>query len=236
MHMTARLMQKAGCHVFVSSEKIRINGAYQAADFECEKDWSAASYFYLAAALAPGNPELIMELTAPEKSVQGDAQIAALFRRFGILTRVRGNQISIQKQNGFALPAFFEADFSDIPDMAQTFVVLCAALAVPAQLTGLQSLRHKETDRIEALICELRKMGAAISAGKDDRIEIKASPLKATKAVLSVYQDHRMAMALAPLAFLLPEIRLEDETVVQKSFPAFWSEMKKTGLCLSSAH
>ena len=122
-------------------------------------------------------------------------------------------------------------NFINEPDLAQTFVVVCVLLNIPFRFTGLQSLKIKETDRIEALKTELRKLGYLLTDSNDsilewngERCEPEADP------VIATYEDHRMAMAFAPAALVLPQgITIADPGVVTKSYPTFWDNLRKEG-------
>lgn len=223
LRMTARLMREAGIDVERSETRIFIpESTYAETSIEVEPDWSAASYFYTAAALNRGLEIELLGLSAG--SLQGDAAVADIFKRFGVGTRftARGALLS-------ASEIFDDSDTYDFlacPDLAQTVAVAAAGLHIPYVLKGLQTLRIKETDRISALAAELAKCGVGCKTEPDALLirhfsEVSHTPL------ISTYHDHRMAMAFAPLALALGEISIEDPDVVTKSFPGFWVEMGK---------
>ena len=111
----------------------------------------------------------------------------------------------------------------DIPDLAQTFVVTCCLMNIPFRFTGLQSLKIKETDRITALIAELRKLGYAVRSEQDSILLWEGERCPAESApVIATYEDHRMAMAFAPACIALPQIRIDEPQVVSKSYPGYW--------------
>jgi 3-phosphoshikimate 1-carboxyvinyltransferase len=133
-------------------------------------------------------------------------------------------------------PDNFGFDFSDYPDIAQTAAVTAAALKIPMQLNGLHTLRIKETDRIQALQNELKKIGVNANVSEEASIEINFAEGKAenenkidSDIEFETYSDHRMAMAFAPLALIYPEIRIKDPSVIKKSYPDYWSDMKALG-------
>ncbi len=235
VEMTAQLMRKSGLKVDLNPDRILVEGRYAASQMTCEKDWSAASYVYLAVALSPGNICVELELPAPADSVQGDARIAGMFAEFGIDSIFQNRKLIIHKRLDFQCPAYFETDFSDIPDMAQTFAVLCAALGTEARLSGLKSLRIKETDRLLALKWEMKKMAKNIEILSDDAIYIPAGKLQKPMQKLECHNDHRMAMALAPLVMIFEKLDFDHPEVVRKSFPAFWTEFAALGIRLSEA-
>ncbi len=194
--------------------------------FTVENDWSAASYWYQTVALAPKAEIRLGGLF--DKSYQGDRKGGELFARLGVETSFENGQTVLRKSG--ERPEVLEADFVEIPDLAQTFVVTCALMGVKFRFTGLQSLRIKETDRISALEKEMSKLGYTIGDADDsvmfwngERTEPEATP------VIQTYEDHRMAMAFAPASLLFPTMEIANPHVVTKSYPTFWREMKQAG-------
>lgn len=223
LRMTARLMRKAGADVSFRENLIRIGDTgYAETAIEVEPDYSAASYFYAAAAF---NRNLETELPGlPEKSLQGDAAVAEIYRRFGVETRYTARGALLVP--GEVLDDRLQFDFLACPDLAQTVAVTAAGLQKPFHLTGLQTLRIKETDRISALAAELTKCGAGCKASDRELTINGFSEISATPRIRT-YDDHRMAMAFAPLAAVFGEIIIEDPEVVSKSFPDFFREIQK---------
>ncbi len=223
LRMTARLMRMAGADVSFRENLIRIaNTGYAETCIEVEPDYSAASYFYAAAAF---NRNLETELPGlPEKSLQGDAAVAEIYRRFGVETRYTARGALLMP--GEVLDDRLQFDFLACPDLAQTVAVTAAGLQKPFHLTGLQTLRIKETDRISALAAELTKCGVSCKASDRELTINGFSEISATPRIRT-YDDHRMAMAFAPLAAVFGEIIIEDPEVVSKSFPDFFREIKK---------
>ena len=166
LHLTLQLMHDFGAQAgWTSESSIDVTpGGYRDTPFRVESDWSAASYWYQMTALATGSPEVeLLGLFA--NSAQGDSRGAELFARLGVQTEYTPQGVKLRKQ-GHPVVGLDE-DLVDIPDLAQTFVVTCCLLDVPFRFTGLQSLKIKETDRICALITELRKLGYVIHAEQD---------------------------------------------------------------------
>jgi 3-phosphoshikimate 1-carboxyvinyltransferase len=197
--------------------------------FTVENDWSAASYWYQTVALAPKAEIRLSGLF--DKSYQGDRKGGELFARLGVETSFENGQTVLRKSG--ESPEVLEADFVEIPDLAQTFVVTCALMGVKFRFTGLQSLRIKETDRISALEKEMSKLGYTIGDADDsvmfwngERTEPEATP------VIQTYEDHRMAMAFAPASLLFPTMEIANPHVVTKSYPTFWREMKQAGFLI----
>lgn len=187
-------------------------------NYTVESDWSAAGYWYTALALT-GEGELTLRNLRSD-SLQGDRAVVELFEGLGV--RSRFSEEGLHLTSGPRKPAF-EADFTHIPDQAQTFAVCCAGLGIPARLAGLQSLRIKETDRIAALQTELAKFGCEVEVIGDDEMRLPGTPLQINGQTVTTYDDHRMAMAFAPLA-VLGDLAVDDKEVVAKSYPSFWED------------
>lgn len=202
------------------------------AGFVVEPDWSSASYWYSMVALAKDAEITLLGLK--KKSLQGDSVVAKIYENFGVKTEYFNKGIRLTKNPNFRLrTSDFQLNFTNCPDLAQTVAVTCAALNCAAKLTGLSTLRIKETDRIAALQNELSKLGCAVVVDGDDLIIGFLSPnsyhhCESMNLAIKTYDDHRMAMAFAPLALLHP-ITIENPNVVIKSYPNFWEDMKIVG-------
>jgi 3-phosphoshikimate 1-carboxyvinyltransferase len=206
-------------------------GGYRPADYEVESDWSAASYWYALVALAPAGSSITLPGLRAQ-SWQGDHAIQHIMTGLGVATEflpnaggVRLTQVPLAPEAMLAQPL----DFTDCPDLAQTVAVVAAALAVPLRLTGLDSLRIKETDRIAAIQNELRKFGADMVDVTSGVFEIQSVGLAVNGQEIETYEDHRMAMAFAPLAMRGP-LTVAEPSVVRKSYPSFWRELAQVGL------
>lgn len=203
---------------------------YQAPDvYYVESDWSAASYWYEICALMPH-----AEIELPglfRQSPQGDAQVASLFASLGVETRYEGNRVILSKSG--IKTSRLEYDFINQPDLAQTFVVTCALLDIPFCFSGLQSLKIKETDRMAALITEMRKLGyvleekdGSVLMWNGERCTPDASPC------IDTYEDHRMAMAFAPACIRLENMQINNPQVVSKSYPHYWEDLSRAGFSI----
>jgi len=195
-----------------------------------EPDWSAASYWYSIAALAD---EAEISLPAlKEKSLQGDSQIQKIMKIFGIATEKTEKGILITNLR-LSLETNQVLDLKTCPDLAQTIVVIAAALGKNMSFTGLETLKIKETDRIAALQNELAKIGVTLT--EDNLVyTLNTDGLHfPEKITIATYEDHRMAMAFAPLALLINEVEIEEMQVVEKSYPYFWEDLKKAGFDVS---
>lgn len=228
INLTLHLMNDFGAEAsWTAADTIYVAPVpYKSLQFTVESDWSAASYWYQLAALAPEADLVLTGLF--HKSYQGDSRGAEVFSRLGVQTEYIPQGIRLRKSGD--LPSRLDEDFIDIPDLAQTFVVTCALLNIPFRFTGLQSLKIKETDRIAALRTELKKLGYLISEENDsvlfwngERCKPQAIP------VIHTYEDHRMAMAFAPAALRFPSIRIAEPQVVTKSYPTYWDHLRQVG-------
>ncbi|MEQ8705249.1 MAG: 3-phosphoshikimate 1-carboxyvinyltransferase [Phaeodactylibacter sp.] len=204
--------------------------AYQGKPFTVEADWSAASYYYAMAAIAPAAELRLNGLF--EQSVQGDAVLSEMMTDFGVETHFDEAGAILTKSADTEVPAEFAWDFLKCPDLAQTLAVCCAALGTSGTFCGLETLRIKETDRILALQQELQKINANLielpPTGERKYYQTQGKTLYADTPTFDTYEDHRMAMAFAPLALQHP-IKIEEPDVVVKSYPDFWKDLEKLG-------
>lgn len=189
-----------------------------------ESDWSSASYFYSLVALA--QTATISLTSYKETSLQGDSALVEIYKQMGVTSQFEGNKITLTKQSDFEYKDL-NLELNNTPDIAQTIVVTCLGLGIGCHLTGLHTLKIKETDRLEALRIELTKLGADISVTND------SLTLTATKSIneevrIDTYNDHRMAMAFTPLGLKVP-IVINNADVVSKSYPDFWNDLKSLG-------
>jgi 3-phosphoshikimate 1-carboxyvinyltransferase len=195
-----------------------------------EPDWSAASYWYAIAALADEAELFLPGLT--QYSLQGDSVITEIMANFGITSQFKDGGVHLQKEAKPLSRKIF--DLKECPDLAQTIIVVCAALGHEATFTGLETLKIKETDRVKALQNELAKMGVKlIEKGQVYKLDCSEKFIP-ERIFINTYDDHRMAMAFAPLALLIPEVEIEDAQVVEKSYPAFWNDLEKVGFTVEA--
>lgn len=191
-----------------------------------ESDWSSASYFYSIVALAEMGTEITLSAYKKD-SLQGDSVLAEIYKDFGVSTTFSENSIHLKKETN-CREVTIHSDLANAPDIAQTIAVTCFGLGIGCHLTGLHTLKIKETDRLEALKTELSKLGATISVS-DKTLTLESSEIIRKNVSIDTYNDHRMAMAFAPLA-LKTTIYINDAEVVSKSYPDFWSDMEQLGI------
>ena len=205
-----------------------------------ENDWSAASYWYEALALSEDRDAEVRLEGLMDGSKQGDSGVRYLFSLLGVKTIFATKEPGVPttvtlKKSGHCVSRL-EYDFVNMPDLAQTFVCTCCALGVPFHFTGLQTLKIKETDRIEALKNELRKLGYELEQRNGcellwDGKRLSLPDNHHPAPCIDTYEDHRMAMAFAPMALRMP-IRINNPQVVSKSYPHFWNDLEKAGFSI----
>lgn len=213
-------------------------GNYTQRPYLIENDWSAASYWYEILALS-NDEEATVKLTGlMDGSKQGDSVTRYIFSLLGVKTlfgsNKQGKPTTITLKKNRRIVPRLDYDFINSPDLAQTFVVCCCALGVPFHFKGLSSLKIKETDRIEALKIELRKLGFVIKDFNNCELIWDGERCEPTMDPIDTYDDHRMALSFAPLAMKYPEIKINNPLVVTKSYPAFWNDMKQAGFTIDT--
>ena len=231
INLTLQLMNDFGVRAeWTDDHRLKVvPQAYHSIPFYVESDWSATSYWYQIVALSKE-----AEVTLPglfKDSYQGDSQVAGIFRSLGVETIYKDKAV-ILKKNGKSVERL-DYDFINQPDLAQTFVVTCALLNIPFRFSGLQSLKIKETDRMAALITEMRKLGyilhetdGSVLSWEGERCTTEEHP------AIDTYEDHRMAMAFAPTCLALPEILINNPQVVSKSYPRYWEDLRQAGFII----
>lgn len=228
INLTLCLMEQFGVKADWKGQTIRIlPQEYTPVPFTVESDWSAASYWYSMMALS-GQAEIEL-LGLFKNSLQGDAAGAGIFTSLGVGTTFTDQGVRLKHTGNSTGKLVY--NFVNEPDLAQTFVVTCVLLNIPFRFTGLQSLKIKETDRIEALKTELRKLGYLLTDCNGSILEWDGQRCEpVSNPVIATYEDHRMAMAFAPVALVRPEgIVIADPEVVTKSYPGYWEDMRATG-------
>lgn len=231
IEMTLSLLHQIGVEATFSGQHIQVFPKKDIAQVThaVESDWSSASYYFSMVALAK-DAEITLS-TYKENSLQGDKFLMEIYEQLGVKSMIKNNTLFLQKQALGSMP--IQLDLSDAPDIAQTIAVTCYGLGVACDLTGLHTLKIKETDRLVALQNELIKLGATIEiTDKSLHLQKRTNPIH-PNVLIETYHDHRMAMAFAPLALLVP-IRIQDADVVTKSYPGFWEDLEQSGFLLGS--
>lgn len=221
IEMTLSLMDHFGVKASFKENVIEVaSQSYRAKDLTIEPDWSGASYWYSFVALCAEGSVLLKDLK--DHSIQGDRVIADIMEELGVKTEFKKEGALLTKSDWNKNVSF---DFKNCPDLAQTVAVICAAKGISCEMTGLKSLKIKETDRVAALSTELKKLGADLIED-DEKWQIIPTQSLPSQVTIDTYEDHRMAMAFAPLATLM-DVEIIDPDVVNKSFPNYWKEVAK---------
>lgn len=226
--MTAALMERFGAQFSIKKGQVVIPpGQYQPARISVEPDWSSLSYWFAIVALAE-KAEIIL-CNVSSHSVQGDQVIVRIMEQLGVNTRFENGNALLSKVE--VVNNHLKWDFTDCPDLAQTVLPVCAMKGVQGTFTGLESLYIKETDRIAALQNELAKVNASLEETSKGVFNLIPGKITTEKIKINTYHDHRMAMGFAPWATLL-DLEIEAPEVVDKSYPAFWNDLKQVGFLI----
>ena len=237
IQMTLNQMENFGIKYTWEGKTIHVpNQQYQPASYQVESDWSGASYWYSIVSLAKNAHVELLGLK-PE-SLQGDSVIANIMTDLGVRSTFTSDGVLLEKKP-IPVNHNIELDFTACPDLAQTIVAMCSVKKIGLLMTGLESLKIKETDRVKALQNEIKKFGCELhedygywSLRFGAWAAARASQLSNKKPIpIDTYDDHRMAMAFAPLA-LAHDLEIENPDVVQKSYPRYWEDLEKVGFRL----
>lgn len=193
-------------------------------DLIVESDWSSASYYFSIIALSKIGTSVTIS-SYKKESLQGDSVLAEIYKTFGVSTEFNNNSVTISKTS--EAKSIKELNLQEAPDIAQTIAVTAFGLGLSCYLTGLHTLKIKETDRLVALKTEIEKLGGNVII-TNDSLTLEASNSILENIEIETYNDHRMAMAFAPLA-LKTDIIIQDYKVVSKSYPTFWEDLKTLG-------
>ena len=224
IQMTMTMMKEYGVNVTFENNEIDVKPQiYNPIQYKVESDWSAASYWYEILSIT-GKGQIFLN-ALNQNSSQGDSKVAELFEQLGVKTEYQAEGVLLTSNGQYTEK--FEYDFVNQPDLAQTFAVTCCLKNIPFMFSGLQSLKIKETDRIVALINELKKLGYVIVEPAEGQLAWLGERCTAAETIsIATYEDHRMAMAFAPAALVTP-ISIEEPHVVSKSYPSFWNDIEE---------
>lgn len=231
INMTLGLLEQIGIGSSFEGNTVRVNPKKHVGEISItvESDWSSASYFYSITALCEIGTEIRLS-SYRKDSLQGDSILKELYKDFGVKTIFKADSITLVKIKTNQI-ADLEYDLANAPDLAQTVVVTCFGLGIGCHLTGLHTLKIKETDRLLALKNELSKLGAKVLV-TDRTLTLDSSNKINSEVAIDTYNDHRMAMAFAPLA-LKTAIVINDSEVISKSYPDFWKDLKQLGFSIT---
>ncbi len=234
IHMTAAVMRAMGADVDITGDHIVVGNGYTAQDYIVETDWSAAAPWYALAALLPQSGITLEGLVAD--SIQGDARLVELGKKLGIASRFDAHGVSLDTSHfiGCCCSAF--ADMSSTPDLVPSWAVLMCLLERSFRMTGVRTLRLKESDRLEALREELSKLGYVLKIEGEDAISWYGEkvPVSQEPPVIDTHGDHRLALAFAPAAVRYPGLIIRDADVVSKSYPGYWRHLEQCGFTVTA--
>ena len=225
--MTLSIMDQLGFETAFDGNQISIKSAssINTNHLKVESDWSSASYFYSIVALADRSEITLKNFF--EESKQGDAALTNIYEKFGVKTTHSNGKIILSKITDFNPPNFMTLNLKNTPDLAQTIAVTCLGLNIDCKLSGLHTLKIKETNRLTALKTEIEKLGGNVKI-TDRSLELLNTGKINENIIIDTYNDHRMAMAFAPLGLRVP-ININNPNVVSKSYPDFWYDLQKIG-------
>lgn len=232
--MTLSLLNQIGIKTTFEGNIITIQPKQQSQvdlkQLTVESDWSSASYFYSIVAMSALGTTIKLS-SYKQDSLQGDSALAKIYQAFGVTTTYSNNAVTLEKTKDVNQDTNIEFDLKNAPDIAQTISVTAFGLGLSCHLTGLHTLKIKETDRLVALKTEIEKLGGQVTI-TDNSLTLQKATKHNANIAIATYNDHRMAMAFAPLA-LKQDIIIQDYKVVSKSYPTFWDDLAALGFIFS---
>lgn len=228
INLTLSIMKDFGINSSFKGNEIRVEkGNYNVMPYTVESDWSGVSYMFELLALSEGG-EIKLE-GLKKNSLQGDANQVEVWEKLGVKT-VNNKKGMFIKYTGERVKNLVQ-DFKMMPDLVQTFAVACVGLNIPFKFSGLETLKIKETDRVNALITQLGKLGYKVYESQNGSLVWDGDKVECeSKVEIETFNDHRMALAFAPLALKFGEIKILNPDVVNKSYPDYWNDLEKLGL------
>ena len=223
--LTCEILKSFGFSCIINKDEIKIkpNKKVSIKNYSVESDWSSASYLYSIVALSGIDLKLS---SFKSNSLQGDSKLSKLYENFGVKTYFKNDEIILERSKSHRMKKFIELDLIENPDLAQTIIVTSLGLSIHTKLTGLNTLKIKETDRLVALKNEISKFNTDVIID-DQSIEIKSFPKVLPENIeIDTYHDHRMALAFSPLSILV-KLVINDYGVISKSFPEYWTILQK---------
>lgn len=222
IEMTLSLLQNIGISTSFEGQIIKVAAKKRIENktITVESDWSSASYYYSLVAMSTSGKITLSAYKG--KSLQGDSVLATIYKEFGVISTFNEHTLTLEKDPSYQQVKKVAFDLIKAPDIAQTIAVTCFGMGIACDLTGLHTLKIKETDRLVALETELGKLGATITI-TDKSLHLEAAKQIKENISIDTYQDHRMAMAFAPL-LLKTKLIINEPEVVSKSYPTFWED------------
>ncbi len=219
VELTLATMADFGVYVGLDGSRFLVPSArYQATKLAIEPDASAATYFFAAAAITGGRVRITGLGT---NTVQGDLGFVGLLQQMGATVSQGADWTEVVGPDRLR---GIDVDMADMSDAAQTLAIVATFAETPTRVTGIGFIRHKETDRVTAVVTELQRRGIEASLD-DDGFTIKPGP--AQPGTVETYDDHRMAMSFALLGLRHPGIAIADPGCVAKTFPDYFSVLDR---------
>lgn len=227
LNMTLSCLQEAGIQYIINDNSIKVpKQTIELPESTVENDWSSAAFFYQLASMIPNQIMCLNNLHIESK--QGDAELMPIYKLLGVHSMARHSDVYIQHDSALPKAGMIEIDGKDIPDLIPSIVVTCSALGIDAVIHHIGHLRHKESDRIELLRMNLEPLGVHMQFA-EGTLRMQSDGIKDRTVNVITADDHRIAMAFAPLC-VFNQVRIDNESCVQKSFPDFWKELSKLGI------
>lgn len=218
VEMTTSVMQDFGARVTTDGQRLSVEttGYESPGEYLIEPDASAASYFLGAAAICGGRARIDGLGT---DSLQGDIKFAEVLEQMGMAVTWSTDSVEVVHTGPLV---GVEVDMADFSDVAQTLAVIASTATSPTRVTGIGFIRAKETDRISAVVTELRRLGIDAIEEADGFV---VNPGEPNPGVVQTYDDHRMAMSFALLGLRYEGITIADPRCVAKTYPGFWHDL-----------
>ena len=226
--MTLKMMRECGISISNIGNSIIIKeGRYKKPYLNIESDWTSISYIYEIVAFSKNTTITCSKFH--QESLQGDSNLILFFSLLGVETTFKKKEVLITKVSSFIKPKLIEWNICNNPDLFLTYVVTCLGLGINLKLTGINSLNYKESNRLQVIKKELLKFNASVKI-KDNVFFLDTSGVDLKFSSITTYFDHRVALAFSPLVILTKKIEIDNYDVVSKSYPQFWSDLKKIGI------
>lgn len=217
--LTIKVLEQFGVQALRKKQRVCVAAGQklvQPASYYVEPDISSACYFLALGALNEGT----IKIAIPDSSIQPDFAFLAILQKMGAKIEFAGDFVRIKRKQLRGI----KCDMTALPDQVPTLACLALMADAPTTITGIEHLRYKESNRLQALLQELPKLGAHI-AYSSQRIYIEPLKKVPPACVLHTYNDHRLVMAFTIINLLFPQVQLDGVEAVKKSFPGFFQTL-----------
>ena len=229
--MTIKMMKSCGINMTLNKKFIAIKESPYLKNYDdIESDWTSLSYIYQIIAFSKNKSIKCSKFNI--NSLQGDSALINFFSIVGVKTFFRKNYVYLQKNEGFKKPLFIHLDISDTPDLAFTYIITCLGLSIKLKLTGIETLKFKESNRLFVMKKELEKLNVRVVL-RNKSFSMNPANKNLQNLRIDTHFDHRVALSFAPLVIISKNIIIKNPEVVNKSYPKFWTHLKKIGIKIS---